>query len=867
MGVLFKVVSLYSYSGNDDSDLSFDKDQVIDVTSIENEEWFSGEYLNKDTNELKEGMFPQNFVKKINSEDESAPIIPKKPKANTEESLSPVSGKKQEEIFNKVSEDDDKFAPEMSLRERIAFMLKQQQNDSETLPNKTIEKSTSQSEEIPVKETPSNVVVDTTEDEDAKEKDDKEVKSPLENESAQNAEDEVSDADDDEEAARKQRLVERMAKLSGAGRMGGGFNPFGMPMPKKTPKVSEKQVDETDETKNDDEQSYKPQMQFNIMTGEVIDMKEFNSKILKKTDTNTDIKEKEHDVILEETEKSSDDEYLEHIAKTTTLENLSNEKKKKINDANIALEFFDANEPSNDVEAEENEEEQGKEEERDNNEENEEEDVGNDEEEEVQEDKVQEDDVDEVEANLPSGFSQTENGSVDEQSSITQPELISKPKSPLEIKARLSPPVPQSPPTTTKNVPPPVPSTIPTTTSNLAPPVPGNHPSIREAPAPPTPATHTAPSVPSNHPSTKQDPAPTSVPTAIKRAAPPIPGSIPTITTAQQDNIIPKIPELPKHVQEPTIKITNKNIQSTIPQTIDNKALPVPKAHPGKYFAEPVLPTKTRAPEETSSPDIVPSLPVRSPRSLQHSDTFDETKDFMIKVKVDFTNFFYWANTGTIPENCFISQDNEIGKYVVERDISENVLRDGKSKITIFNYYVLFEDFSHLLATVITKNGNEAILGTDQQFFKNTIDNDTLQNIADANILIIEAAFKNIGTQANTIHTREWVKSIFKAQKIVPVIANRTFGINIFKYHPGMTDITYKVPIKAGDILVIKNGNFSNESLESLIITEFDTKQLIFNCVLISDEGKITQGTRRLSEMEKGKLRVFRPIPRNLINW
>ncbi|OBA28769.1 hypothetical protein HANVADRAFT_20941, partial [Hanseniaspora valbyensis NRRL Y-1626] len=62
MGILFKVVSLYSYSGNDDSDLSFDKDQVIDVTSIENEEWYLGEYVNKENNELKEGMFPQNFV-------------------------------------------------------------------------------------------------------------------------------------------------------------------------------------------------------------------------------------------------------------------------------------------------------------------------------------------------------------------------------------------------------------------------------------------------------------------------------------------------------------------------------------------------------------------------------------------------------------------------------------------------------------------------------------------------------------------------------------------------------------------------------------------------------------------------------------
>ncbi|KAL6926075.1 hypothetical protein ACO0SA_002641 [Hanseniaspora valbyensis] len=861
MGILFKVVSLYSYSGNDDSDLSFDKDQVINVTSIENEEWYSGEYLNKETNEIKEGIFPQNFVKKISSDDESAPIIPKKPKTNTEESLSPVSGKKQEEISKKDSEDDNKFAPEMSLRERIAFMLKQQQNDSETLPNKKIERSTSQSEEIHTKEAHSNVNVnvddddddDDVEDEYTKEEEHEEVKSPLENESAQDVADKVADADDDddEEAARKQRLVERMAKLSGAGRMGGGFNPFGMPMPKKTPKVLEKQVDETDDPKSDDEQSYKPQMQFNIMTGEVIDMKEFNSKILKKTDTNTDVEEKENDVILEEPEKLSDDEELEHIEKTTTLEKLVNEK--NINDTNTALEFFDANEPSKNIGEKENEEEQ----EKDINEENEEEDDVNEEvqEHEVQEgdvdeekeDEVPEDDVDEEQANLPSGFSQTENVSEDEQSSITQPELITKSKSPLEIKTRPPPPpVPQSSPTATKNVPPPVPSTIPTTTSNSAPPIPNNHPLTKQAPAPP---------------------APTSVPTAIKRAAPPIPGSIPTITTAQQENIIPKIPELPKHVQEPTIEITNKNIQNQISQTMDSKAPPVPKAHPGKYFAEPVLPTKTRAPEETNSPDIVPSLPIHSPRSLQHSDTFDETKDFMIKVKVDFTNFFYWANTGTIPENCFISQDNEIGKYVVERDITENVLRDGKSKITIFNYYVLFEDFSHLLATVITKNGNEAILGTDQQFFKNTIDNDTLENITDANILIIEAAFKNIGTQANTIQTREWVKSIFKAQRIVPVIANRTFGINIFKYHPGMTDITYKVPIKAGDILVIKNGNFSNESLESLIITEFDTKQLIFNCVLISDEGKITQGTRRLSEMEKGKLRVFRPIPRNLINW
>ncbi|CCD23943.1 Bbc1p NDAI_0C02830 [Naumovozyma dairenensis CBS 421] len=56
----FKVVAQFPYQSGYEDDLNFEKDQVITVTSIEDDEWYYGEY--NDGTHVLEGIFPKSFV-------------------------------------------------------------------------------------------------------------------------------------------------------------------------------------------------------------------------------------------------------------------------------------------------------------------------------------------------------------------------------------------------------------------------------------------------------------------------------------------------------------------------------------------------------------------------------------------------------------------------------------------------------------------------------------------------------------------------------------------------------------------------------------------------------------------------------------
>ncbi|QLG74455.1 hypothetical protein HG535_0G03380 [Zygotorulaspora mrakii] len=59
--VPFEVVAQFPYKSDFEDDLNFDKGQAITVTSIEDEEWYFGEYA-KENGDLVEGIFPKTFV-------------------------------------------------------------------------------------------------------------------------------------------------------------------------------------------------------------------------------------------------------------------------------------------------------------------------------------------------------------------------------------------------------------------------------------------------------------------------------------------------------------------------------------------------------------------------------------------------------------------------------------------------------------------------------------------------------------------------------------------------------------------------------------------------------------------------------------
>ncbi|KAF8464065.1 hypothetical protein BDZ91DRAFT_264218 [Kalaharituber pfeilii] len=86
----FKVRALFDYVSTHEDDLNFVSGEAITVISIEDADWYYGEYTDKETGEHKEGIFPMNFVEKIVAEPPPRPKRSKK-KASEHEGPEPAA--------------------------------------------------------------------------------------------------------------------------------------------------------------------------------------------------------------------------------------------------------------------------------------------------------------------------------------------------------------------------------------------------------------------------------------------------------------------------------------------------------------------------------------------------------------------------------------------------------------------------------------------------------------------------------------------------------------------------------------------------------------------------------------------------------
>lgn len=81
--VPFKVRAIYEYSSPHDDDLSFPTAQVITVTEADDDDWYTGEYVDS-TGKKHDGLFPRNFVEKYEPEIPSRPTRPARVKKDNE---------------------------------------------------------------------------------------------------------------------------------------------------------------------------------------------------------------------------------------------------------------------------------------------------------------------------------------------------------------------------------------------------------------------------------------------------------------------------------------------------------------------------------------------------------------------------------------------------------------------------------------------------------------------------------------------------------------------------------------------------------------------------------------------------------------
>lgn len=78
----FRVKALYEYASPHEDDLKFDIGQIITVNEQEDDDWYGGEYIDAD-GVKQEGIFPRNFVEKIEPQAPPRPVR-NRPKKETE---------------------------------------------------------------------------------------------------------------------------------------------------------------------------------------------------------------------------------------------------------------------------------------------------------------------------------------------------------------------------------------------------------------------------------------------------------------------------------------------------------------------------------------------------------------------------------------------------------------------------------------------------------------------------------------------------------------------------------------------------------------------------------------------------------------
>ncbi|CAH6721134.1 myosin tail region-interacting protein MTI1 [[Candida] jaroonii] len=112
----------------------------------------------------------------------------------------------------------------------------------------------------------------------------------------------------------------------------------------------------------------------------------------------------------------------------------------------------------------------------------------------------------------------------------------------------------------------------------------------------------------------------------------------------------------------------------------------------------------------------------------------------------------------------------------------------------------------------------------------------------------------------------------------LPPIGSKSFGVPIYK-NVNNHNVSKTDDIRPGDILCIKNGKFQihkglgsktlivgDEEIYSSIIGEFDPKKEKFK-VFESVNGNIKQTSYKTSEMKSGQIRVFRIVGRDYVDW
>ncbi|AEY99128.1 FAGR306Cp [Eremothecium gossypii FDAG1] len=428
------------------------------------------------------------------------------------------------------------------------------------------------------------------------------------------------------------------------------------------------------------------------------------------------------------------------------------------------------------------------------------------------------------------------------------------------------------------------------------------------APTPAPKVSHTSST--SASPTRRKSPSPVSEATAKKAAPPPPPSTVGAHTDLEAPTMAPPPPPIGhlEDVKEPSVSFgkssksyksrslrefagrsmreQHASVRETTRSVVDRPKSTAlepakvslqpartlePKRTPNaisKFAPPPPPPTNTTVTMPTSSTQIGAVLDLSTKDSVDDG-LIGDAHEPTIKFERDDT----WWLEKTVPKSLV----NSRGKFIWEVDEKLIEKRHG-ARMVCRDFYFLFEDYSQLHSCVVY---NEQDSIHTVKYWEEVIPFDPEEALAvestDMNSQLFAKAYDMLGKT-----TKKFIPTLFsELPSLIPPIESCTYGVTVLTYDAGGTlDSEAMKSVKLGDLLVIMSGHFvtharllhrskfevTPDKPRVSIISEYDYNKKKIR-VIEDHNGKVRQGSYKLSEFVKGQMKICRAVTRNVVGW
>lgn len=426
---------------------------------------------------------------------------------------------------------------------------------------------------------------------------------------------------------------------------------------------------------------------------------------------------------------------------------------------------------------------------------------------------------------------------------------------------------------------PPIPSSIPPIPSAI-PPIPSSIPPIPES----RPPAINPGSPISDAPQGRRKSEASSVSSATQ--PPPIPSSLPPVPSlnrtpagqvqrAEYDDVSETDSEGEKaYTGGDNIPETSTSIP-TRAQTfdLDNSSL-----NANRNYSKPVarLSTIDTLPRKSSDAPIRRSMSIKSNNSQEtQAEVSMEELEFEL---ANINGNSNWWLRGELPDVL----KSKIGIELLYEVDSNAIKKRGNRVVQYRDYYVLFYDLSQIVFELEYEQEDPRSTIKVINFFTKEIPiirKDLLDkyHVKFGGNIVNESISK-----LNSRLHEDIVTNVLSGMKdIIKPIGSKSFGVTIYR-NSNNNNIAKIDEIRSGDILWIKNGKFNvhkgligggkthsvgDRVPHVSIITEFDPKKEKFKVIESDQHGVVKKESYKISEFKGGRIRVFRSVGKEYVDW